>query len=111
MEKVYPGCFSGRLNCMLAFSFYCSVVAFVYSGILTKPGEVFDFVPGLVVRLTSRVWIHKVTFYCEKCIAGQIAFWAYLVSSYQSYNPFTHVVVVSLSILMAAFFHKLWQKI
>lgn len=95
---------------MLTFGLYCAIVGFVFSGILTKPGEILDFFPELVVWSTDNVKIHKLFFACEKCVSGQVALWFYMFY-FTSYSILNHIIIISSSILFTAFLTKLWQKI
>lgn len=94
---------------MLEHALFSSIVAFVYAGILVQPGELLDWVPIVAIKITSNKKLHKVMFACEKCVAGQLAFWTYLLNS--DYNIFDHIYTTFLSIFITAFLIKLWQRI
>ena len=51
-----------------------AVIAFVWN-LLTQNGEIFDFVPGAIQRISINPKINKMLYACSKCVAGQIAFW------------------------------------
>lgn len=60
----------------------CCATAWV---LLCQAGELLDFVPAMVQKVTMNPKINKVLYQCEKCAAGQIAFW------WQLYHTYTHI--------------------
>lgn len=50
---------------------------------LCMAGEIFDFVPAIVQKITLNPKINKVIYQCEKCVAGQIMFWYFIVNNYK----------------------------
>jgi hypothetical protein len=50
--------------------------------LLCMGGELLDFVPRWVQKVTMNAKINKVLYQCEKCAAGQIAFWYQIHHSY-----------------------------
>lgn len=91
---------------MFIISLHIAVIAVVWVFALTKSEGIFGFVPGLVGKLTQKEWIHKITYECEKCIAGQIAFWfgifsgKYTIYEINSLIAFGSVVVWSIFFAM-----------
>lgn len=43
-------------------------------------------------------WLSKPLVGCEQCHAGQVAMWIYLACYWYSYNPFTHIAFITLTI-------------
>jgi hypothetical protein len=101
----------------------CAVVGYVYAGILTHPGEVLHgwcrwlhkklrkthLVPGTGVAKEVEIikdhWLLKPLVACEKCVAGQLALWSYLVSNF-NYRFGQHVFCVCLAILLTVIIKK-----
>ena len=93
------------------FALKIAVVGFVWSGILVQPGELFDWVPRVICRMTNNEKIHKVTFACEKCFSGQLAFWSYLMIHFEDYDLSTHIYFTFLTMFFVALLTKLWKKL
>lgn len=107
----------------------CAVIGYVYAGILTQPGEVLFLwsrwlhkrlrktymVPGTgVVKEVEQVkdhWLLKPLVACEKCVAGQMALWSYLVHSFKHYKLGDHVFCICLAILLTVIIKKLIEKL
>lgn len=75
---------------ILILSFPVAVIALVYSCILTDA----DMIMGKpfawsVTHLPT--WLHKPLISCEKCVAGQIAFWSYPYCIIYHYPDFDHL--------------------
>lgn len=72
---------------VIIFGFSFGAAGFLVAAVLTFPGEVLDWWPGLVQWITRtrgkspvdynkfQFIISKITYICPKCIAGQLAFW------------------------------------
>lgn len=90
---------------------------------LIEPDEIFDFVPFLVLRVSSNYKLHKMIYACSKCVAGQWALWLVPVLQTtdfvfcdrhfidlnfcpQNYSLFLHFV----TILSAMFFSILLER-
>lgn len=76
------------------------VFGYLMANVLTKPGEVFGFLPrwfsnkyghDISEYRTSIYWLAKVTWMCGKCIAGNIAIWYSL--TFDIYGMFYNVVI------------------
>lgn len=68
---------------------------------LCKSGELFDFVPKYIQKITKNQKINKVLYQCEKCLAGQLTFWTYFVQNYKSVWLPDLIFCCSFSILIA----------
>ncbi len=78
-----------------------AVAAVVWIQMLVRPGEALDFIPAFLNKWTGKVpKLHKVLFQCEKCFAGQLSLWGYFFI-YPGWNPFTHFLLIVLSIFTA----------
>ncbi|MGN6491160.1 MAG: hypothetical protein ACTHLE_04130 [Agriterribacter sp.] len=71
---------------MFELGFYCAVVAFVYAGILVKPGHILHWwAVFLEKHLVKEIfqpayerkesWIYKPLVGCPLCVGGQIGLW------------------------------------
>lgn len=76
------------------------VFGFLMGSVLTKPGEIFGYLPLYFGRRWSfdleqlpkgAYWIAKVTWACGKCIAGNFALWYSLI--FDIGNIFSNVVL------------------
>lgn len=102
------------------------ITAFVYSQILTQPGEIFA---GLYRRLDNffntdersckGLGLHpvfKMIMACEKCVAGQMAFWFYIAFNYKEYltgdllNLIPHILLIGISIFTAITIKIIYTK-
>lgn len=74
-----------------------AIVAFVFFGILTAPGMIFErwyyFLEGLNSK--GMEWIAKPLGYCGVCFAGQVGFWWYLIAYRDQWILGEHLVFVS----------------
>lgn len=86
---------------LVGFVIFAAVLAFTWVNLLTPPGEVFDFIPGLTHRLGFPEMLQKVLHDCTKCVSGQIALWGYPIIWYSDYSVSTHIVVVIFAIFVA----------
>ncbi|WP_187260738.1 hypothetical protein [Pontibacter beigongshangensis] len=102
-------------------AFCITLVAVVYSLVLTEPGMLLG---GLYQRLQNwtltkynqypeQVFWLKPLISCALCVAGQWCFWGYLIIYHRSYNVFEHLYFTALGIFLAALLRKLylWTKI
>lgn len=90
-----------------------SAFALVWVFALTDSGNIFDFIPVLVGKLTQNEKIHKLAYECEKCIAGQVALWACLISNRYSiydYSWINVIWVITFSILFALIGSKIINR-
>jgi hypothetical protein len=57
-------------------------LAWIFSAVLTEPGEVFGWWPPVVQRVTGWLPINKLLYGCAKCMAGFWTLWASLAMGY-----------------------------
>jgi len=93
--------------CTAAFLYAC--FAFVWVAVLVQPGNIFSWLPPLFKKFPE--WFRHVAFNCEKCLAGQLSFWIPLFLGYKSYDLFSHIYVVFLAIMFAAFIGRIYDKL
>ena len=72
----------------LILPFVCAAAGFLVADVLTAPGEVLAWWPGVVRRVfrldkrspmdwnVVQLTAYKILFGCAKCVAGQLALWA-----------------------------------
>lgn len=95
-------------------SIFIAITTFVWIYCLVKSGEILS-------PIATRYWtifgtgskaatIGKVLFQCEKCLAGQIALWYYLVSC-NSYSIQHHFFIIIMSIFFAAFIGAAYKSL
>lgn len=90
--------------------------------IVTQPGEVLGFLRRWVYGLVKKhgqndyTRIERIEYYlkpflgCPKCMSGQFALWFYLVAEWHTYDGFSHVLVVSLAVLIGYYLsQKLYE--
>jgi len=53
---------------------YISLWAYLFTGPLSEPGEVFGWAKGYIYK-TCPEWLYKPLTGCAKCHAGQVALW------------------------------------
>ena len=108
---------------LLAFVIACTAV--VYTCILTEPGEIFaswkrflDSKLNTPKRACNGLGMHplyKVLVYCEKCIAGQMALWIFLIYNFDYYQHgrwitiIPHVLFIGFTIFSAVAAKKLFN--
>lgn len=89
---------------------FVAVVAITWVTMLTDPGDIFDWFPRLVQRITKNEKINKVLHACERCFAGQFALWSYF-GLMDGYSFFEHFAYIILSIFFAGILNPLIQRL
>lgn len=97
-----------------------AIIGVTWIRYLLDPDGLFNFFPNLLeqglaftklsARLTDRLmWVFT---QCEKCFAGQLALWAYVVMAIQgqSYDVIEHIILICLSIFFAGFINTLLRS-
>ena len=107
---------------MLDLPLFADVALFSFCWIyfLVSSGDILSFLSigfnaiwydadGTMIKKQSLFWkaVQKVLFGCERCLAGQIAFWTYFVQF--DYSFVNHVLFVTQSIVLAAFLGSLYK--
>lgn len=90
-----------------------SVIAFVYVNVLVKPGSILSFWREQVHKWYSQIfgmgtdkyyqyrWVLKPIVECDRCVAGQIAFWAALFTVQFSFITIIFITCLSILLTMA----------
>jgi len=86
---------------LITFVLFASVAGYVWSALLTEPGEILDSLPALVYNITKSTFLMEAFFQCSKCAAGQIALWGYIIIRWSDYSLKDHLWVVVFSIFFA----------
>ncbi len=108
-------------------SILIAVCAFVYTNILIDAGEILEEwnafiynVLGNEKRLIEGRGYHplyKAFVFCEKCVAGQISLWSFLILHFNEYREVSfalilqHILFITLSIYLAIIVKSLHNKI
>ena len=85
-----------------------SLVAFVYSQVLTQP----DMLLNRAFNYIDRHWPKRLSYpiiVCFKCVAGQMAFWYYLIRFGNDYIWEQHILFVAFAIFLSLFYQKLYK--
>jgi len=86
-----------------------AVIGWVFVCILCEPGEIFGAFPVWLEKYAPKFFFNLLT--CEKCTAGQLAFWSYLAYFYDNYDLFGHLFASSLAIFTAYFITLIYYKL
>lgn len=108
---------------------FISITAFVYSYILTQPGEILGSVYGFFDELFQTdkrarfgKGLHpmfKMIMACEKCVSGQLSFWYFLAHYYNGYlngtqsfiyNALEHALFTCTTIFLTTIIKSLYEK-
>lgn len=78
-----------------------AIVAFVFFGVLTAPGMIFEFWYNWLQRLgeNGMCWLAKPLGCCGACFAGQLGFWWYAIAYRAEWVLGAHIVFTSQTIL------------
>lgn len=101
-------------------AFIAAVIGFVYATILTAPDQIlggwkkfvhntYDRITGVDTPKNQKYrWILKPIVDCELCVAGQVAFWSYvLILPWVSYYIYFLIFTVCLAILITKALYQL----
>lgn len=94
------------MNPLLSISAAVALVAFVYSVILTEGGMILNPWYNFLDRKIGESWLFKPLVGCYRCVAGQMAFWYYIVKF--RYDIFEHAFFISFAIFTAIVINKLY---
>ena len=85
------------------FAFQLAVLAYVISCVLMSQGNILEPWLDMLLWVERRgkfgAWIAKPLGLCEKCLAGQLAFWIWIHYNYGRYEVITHITFVAFTIL------------
>ena len=79
-------------------AFYIAVFAFTVRCVLMQYGEILFFYTQFLEKLPAG--IAKPFGLCDKCFAGQIALWVYLIAEIDNYNLIIHCFFITFSIFL-----------
>lgn len=98
-----------------------AVIAFTYAVILVEPEEILERFYKLIYKLANKTkseceppkfrWWFKPVIDCEKCVAGQIALWYYLIKYRSAYNFIDHLLLICTSIFIVTFIKLIYKWI
>lgn len=106
-------------------SFLIALAAVLFVFVLSEPGEIFGWLRRILFNLfdnDTRINrgedlhpVYKMTIGCEKCVAGQWAFWSMLIINWRAYLVswkffIPHLLFVALTISLAMIIAKLYNK-
>jgi small-conductance mechanosensitive channel len=94
-------------------SLLIAIAAFVYSYILTGPGMILEH---LYAEASTHwpAWLHKPVISCEKCVAGQLAFWLFpfwvTIKFDFEFDPVSHLLFICLTIYLVEMIKAIYTK-
>lgn len=120
---------------LLQYSLQIAVFALVYSVILTDTRMVLEPFKRFMFKLTHRKqiylmkkypanwqdyyqtnvglrdydWLFRVLIDCERCVAGQVSLWLYIIRF--NYDFIQHVSFITTSILLTDILKRIWQRL
>jgi hypothetical protein len=97
---------------MIAECFGVSVSAWVFFGVLTAPGMIFEAWYSMLERMAAngRGWLAKPLGMCGACFSGQMGFWWYLVAYRDAWILGQHIVFTSYVIFFFLTIKSFWAK-
>lgn len=104
---------------MLDIAFISSLIAFVYAIVLIQQKEILHGWHSFIYRLTymesrqDNHWIYRILIGCEKCIAGQICLWWFLIRNFKHYKPdliIQHIFTICLGIFLTIILKKIYNE-
>lgn len=100
----------------ILFSILIAITAFVYSYVLIQPGEIFSKLYlklDVLFKTDRRAFnglgphpLFKMIMWCEKCVAGQLSIWIFLIYAWPKYLNYNfiwiipHILFVALTIFL-----------
>lgn len=97
------------------YAFMCALIGFVYSMVLTEPGQIFNPLYRFLDRKIGRFeFIFKPLIDCFKCVSGQIALFSgvFLIpNNGELMRIFTHVYYICLTIFISIIINKIYDSI
>ncbi len=108
------------------FAFTVAITAFTYSYILTKPSEVFAWLYkslNILFKNTERYQrgddmhpVFKLLIGCEKCVAGQLALWLFIIVCRHTYlqdiisHMIIHILFIHTTIFLTTLIKSIYVK-
>jgi hypothetical protein len=71
---------------MIDVPFHSALFAVIWVHVLTEDRNLFSWWPGVAMKISKHPSWHKIAFECEKCLAGQIAFWWSIILSWPAFD-------------------------
>jgi hypothetical protein len=100
--------------------FLIAVTAVVYSYLLTRPNAIFNGLYNWMYEFFKTDqrqangkpfhWAFMILIHCEKCIAGQAAFWLFLFCHLSDYNFLTHIFFTAFTIITAGAIAEIYKN-
>ncbi|MCX6328201.1 MAG: hypothetical protein NTZ85_01620 [Bacteroidia bacterium] len=75
-----------------------AIVAWTYTIILTDSGMILEGWKRWINDNIKQEWITSPLINCEYCVSGQLALWYYLITYFQTYNLWQHIVFICITI-------------
>jgi hypothetical protein len=85
-----------------------SLIVYVFCA-LGEPGMVFSWYRKLIDRLPD--WLYNPLGGCHKCLTGQVCFWFFLITQYNSYDLIEHLFFTSLGIFLSLIYNWVWTRL
>jgi hypothetical protein len=102
-------------------SLLIAVLAVVYTQLLTDTNMIFNGVYNRLYRFFKTDQraregkpyhpLFMILIYCEKCFAGQVAFWLFIYHNFADYNFLIHLFFVAFTILSAYILNNIIKHI
>ena len=85
-----------------------SLIAFMFVR-LGEPDSIFAWYQKLIEGLPW--WLRNPLGWCEKCCAGQLLFWYYLIVYFKDYNLIDHLFYPSAGIFLVVIYGFIYDKL
>ena len=108
-------------------SLLIAICAFIYTNVLIETGEVLDWWGSFwynafdneqrLIKGEGYHPVYKAFFQCEKCVAGQISMWSFLIVHFGEYREVSfalilqHILFITLSIYLAIIVKLIYSKL
>ena len=64
---------------------------------------------GIRFKIVDYRWLYKILIDCERCVAGQVSLWLYIIRF--NYDFIQHVSFITTSILLTDLLKRIWQRL
>lgn len=96
---------------MLEFCFFAASFAYIFSSVLTLPGEILGKYGEFLERVNAaRPWLAKPLGYCSRCFSGQVALWAFPFY-WHGFSPVRHILAITTTILFTEIISACLKKL
>jgi hypothetical protein len=86
---------------------YSALFAFVWVYTLTERDNIFGWWPRLSDRLSDKLWFRKISYECEKCIAGQLSLWWSVMAGSYDLIIVNIITAIALTMFIGRIYNKL----